>query len=90
MNDLSLARKQFEIIKSVDGNGSEAWSGRDLMSRLGYDRWENFERVIRKAIQACENSGIDSIGQFRDVTKEVKASNGATFKGSQSYSSSKG
>lgn len=81
MNDirLEIAKRHFEIIKSIDGEGNETWSARDLMLRLGYDRWENFERVIRKAIQACENSGIDSMGQFRDVTKEVKASNGATF-----------
>ena len=81
MNDITLdiAKRHFEIIKSLDENGYEAWSARDLMTRLGYDRWENFERVIRKAIQACENSGMNSMGQFRDVTKEVKGSNGATF-----------
>lgn len=75
---LDLAKKHFEIIKSSDEDGTEAWSARDLMPRLGYDRWENFERVIRKAIQACENSGLDSMGQFRDITKHVKSSSGAT------------
>lgn len=81
MNDirLDIAKRHFEIIKSVDEDGNESWSARDLMPRLGYDRWENFERVIRKAIQACENSGLDSMGQFRDVTKHVKSSSGATF-----------
>lgn len=79
MNDLRLdiAKRHFEIIKSVDEDGNESWSARDLMPRLGYDRWENFESVIKKAIRASENAGLDSMGQFREVTKPLLGANGA-------------
>src|SRR5262245_27069723 len=34
-------------------DGVEAWSARDLMSLLGYDRWENFRYTIQRAMEAC-------------------------------------
>lgn len=74
---LELAKKHFEIIKFHDDKGEEKWSARVLMSRLGYDRWENFEKVIKKAIQSCVNSGFDPIGHFRESTKELIVGNGA-------------
>lgn len=79
MNDLriDIAKKHFEIIKSVDENGTELWSARDLMSRLGYDKWDNFENVIKKAIQASVNSGIDPMGHFLAIRKESVGGNGA-------------
>src|SRR5207253_1314233 len=42
-------------------------------------RWENFVKVIGRAIESANNSGIEAMGQFRDVTKHVKSSSGATF-----------
>lgn len=77
--DIQKAKKHFEIIKSVDENGNETWSARDLMAKLGYDRWENFFNVIKKAAIACKNSGIDITGQFRATTKESIGGNGATI-----------
>jgi len=70
-------KKLFDEIKKVDENGIESWSARDLMTRLDYDRWDNFENVIKKAIVACKASGIDVIGQFRDVTKPSIGANGS-------------
>ncbi len=78
MNKVSkINAKLFDEIKQVDGSGIESWSARDLMPRLGYDRWENFEKVIGKAKKASDNSSIDSIGQFRDITKALIRGNGA-------------
>lgn len=74
---LELAKKHFELIKSVDENGNETWSARDLMSRLGYDKWENFEKVISKAILACKTSGLDPMGHFLAIRKESTGGNGA-------------
>ena len=50
----------------------EFWYARDLMSALGYDRWENFIKVISKATDACKGAGGDVFNHFRDVTKMVK------------------
>src|SRR5690606_4194316 len=59
--------------------GVESWSARELMSRLGYNRWENFKNSISKAIIACKNSGINPIGQFRETTKQIKTGRNAHF-----------
>ena len=77
--DIQKTNQYFENIKLVDENGNETWSARDLMGKLGYDRWENFLNVIKKAENACLNSGIDTTGHFRDVTKELIGANGATL-----------
>ena len=76
MNDLQIeiAKKHFEIIKSTDESGIESWSARDLMIKLGYDKWQNFELVINKAKEACQNVGIDVNSNFTDVSKvSIKA-----------------
>jgi DNA-damage-inducible protein D len=44
--------------------GADAWRARDLMPRLGYERWENFREVIRRAWQSCEAAGIDPAANF--------------------------
>lgn len=82
MSDMNITiptkyKKLFDEIKQVDENGIESWSARDLMTRLGYDRWENFLNVINRAIESAKNSGIYSMGQFRDVTKEIIGGKGA-------------
>jgi len=42
----------FESIKQTNILGQEYWSARDLMVALGYDYWQNFEKVISKAMTA--------------------------------------
>jgi very-short-patch-repair endonuclease len=44
----------FESIKQVNVLGREYWSARGLMVALGYDYWQNFEKVIEKALSACK------------------------------------
>jgi DNA-damage-inducible protein D len=69
---------QFEgILQFVPDTDIEFWFARDLQSVLGYDRWENFKKVIDKSIIACKNSGINVPDHFRDVTKMVKIGSGA-------------
>jgi DNA-damage-inducible protein D len=63
--------KNFEKIKKVDENGVEYWEARELMFLLGYNRWENFENVIKKAKEACFSSGQEEADHFRDATKMV-------------------
>jgi len=64
--------KKFESIKKIDNQGIEFWTARELMPLLGYSRWENFDDVIKKAIQAAFNSGQEVSNHFREVTKMVK------------------
>ena len=47
---------QFETAAS-ELEGVECWSARELQELLGYSKWENFEKVIQKAKDACNNAG---------------------------------
>ena len=69
--------KSFEEIKHIDENGVEFWYARELMSILEYNKWENFEKVINKAKDACENSGITVVDHFPDIRKTIKMPKGA-------------
>ena len=63
----------FESIKQVDETtGIEYWSARDLSEILGYQRWENFDKVITRATASAENAGANTNDHFRKVTKMVE------------------
>lgn len=58
MNDLQKSENygndMFEKIKRIDEEGREFWYARELMGALGYSKWENFNKVIQRAIEACK------------------------------------
>lgn len=62
----------FESIKRVDELGFEYWEARKLMLVLGYNKWENFHKVIKNAMVACENSGCIVYDHFPEVRKMVE------------------
>ena len=65
----------FEQIKQVDANGVEYWFARDLAPVLEYTKWENFKKVIDRAMLACHNSGINVSDQFPEVRKLIAQKN---------------
>jgi len=65
------------IARQIPDESIEFWYARELMMILGYDRWENFSKVIHKASIACETSGGDIANHFRGVTKMVTIGSGA-------------
>ena len=69
--------KTFEDIKQIDENGMEYWNARELQKVLEYNKWENFEKVIKKAEISCESSGISVIDHFLDVRKMVQIGSGS-------------
>lgn len=76
-NFIDKTEKDFESIKHTDENGVEFWYARELMTTLEYSKWENFIKVINKAKQSCENSGISAFEHFPDVRKVFKVGNNA-------------
>jgi len=58
-------------------NNVECWSARDLQLLLGYSKWENFEKVISKAKEACRNAGGNFEDHFPDVRKVIEGGKGA-------------
>ena len=66
-------------IEGEDGKEKvEVWFARDLMSQLGYSKWENFQTAIGRAIDSCRTQGIDAEDYFRSVRRTVELGNGAT------------
>lgn len=63
--------KYFDDIKHIDENGVEFWYARELATILEYNKWENFSKVIKRAMIACENSGKNSSDHFPEVRKMV-------------------
>jgi len=68
--------QQFESICYIY-NGIECWSARELQKILGYSKWENFEKVIDKAKDACLNAGENIDDHFPDVRKTIPMPKGA-------------
>jgi DNA-damage-inducible protein D len=78
MSDVTNKHHQtFEDIRQHSEEGRELWSARDLLPVLKYSSWDKFKAVIRKAIKACENSGILSEDHFSQVGKMVTIGSGA-------------
>ena len=73
----NYTNETFEDIKHIDEDGVEFWYARELMAILKYSKWENFEKVINKAKDACKNSGITIIDHFPDVRKTIQMPKGA-------------
>lgn len=67
---------QFESA-AAELEGIECWSARELQELLGYSKWENFEKVVQKAKDACKNAGEEIEYHFPDVRKMVKIGSGA-------------
>ena len=62
---------QFEAA-ATDLEGVECWSARELQTLLGYSKWENFEKVIKKAKDACNNAAELIENHFPDIRKMVE------------------
>ena len=77
---IELKEKFDSIINTEEKENIEFWYARDLQIQLGYKRWENFIETIKKAMQSCENAGIEVDNHFREVTKMVKIGSGAKRK----------
>lgn len=71
------AKETFESIKRVDENGIEWWSSRELAKALTYTDYRNFLDVMRKAWNACQNSGQNPNHHFVRVTEMISLGKGA-------------
>lgn len=67
----------FEQIKQVDENGIEFWYARDLQGVLEYKEWRNFEKILQKAKEACEQNNNLLVDHFVEVNKMVELGSGA-------------
>lgn len=69
---------EFErLVRIEESRGIEFWLARDLQPLLGYDKWENFAKVIERAVIACETAGYDPADHFLEARKMVALGSGA-------------
>ena len=77
-NRITQIKEQFDLVVYSNQDADiEFWYARDLMPLLGYERWENFDKAISRAIESCDTSGVPVSNHFREVTKIITAGKGA-------------
>ena len=75
-NIIEYTEQSFDDIKHIDEYGNEYWEARELMPLLEYNKWENFHKVIKKAMIACETSNNMVIEHFPEFRKPIVGGNG--------------
>ena len=81
MNNIKeYTEKLFEDIKHIDENGNEYWLARDLMIVLEYKEWRKFNKVIQKAMSACNGSNYSILDHFVFEDKMINIAKGAQRK----------
>ena len=71
---ITQIKEQFDLVIHSDNEADvEYWYARELMVLLGYERWENFDKAILRAMDSCETSGIEVLDHFREVAKMMRA-----------------
>lgn len=68
-------KEQFDSILHVDKD-VEYWMARELQKQLGYTKWENFEAVIRRAMDSVKATGIRVEDHFLEVRKMIQIGKG--------------
>jgi len=76
-DQLKIIFKTLDDIRHSDDNG-EFWFARELYRLLGYAKWENFESVLKKAEDACRNSGGSVESHFIKTGFNVETGSGAS------------
>ncbi len=70
--------KTFNDIKHIDEFENEYWEARELMPLLEYSKWENFHKVIKRAMIACETSNNNINDHFPELRKTIAMPKGAS------------
>jgi DNA-damage-inducible protein D len=64
--------ESFPFEEFAKQNGIRYWFAHDLMSRLGYESYSSFVKVINKAISSCAQLGIQIPDAFISTTQIVE------------------
>lgn len=70
-NIIQKLHKSFEDYRH-EKDGVEYWLARELQNLLEYTEWRNFEKVVEKAKESCENAKQSPSDHFVDVNKTIQ------------------
>ena len=73
---IAALRKSFDSISHQTEEGIEYWLARELQPEFGYNRWENFEISIWRAMDSCNTTGVKTEDHFREATKMITLGKG--------------
>ena len=73
---VTLTHSFNTIVQQTPESDVEFWYARDLMTKLGYSKWQNFIKVVNKAKISCSNADGVVQNHFTDVSKMVKIGSG--------------
>ena len=79
-NQTTSYTSTFDAIRRTNEAGEEFWSSRNLGRLLGYREYRNFEPVLKKAIEACNNSNYNYLDHFVDSHDMIGVGKGGTRK----------
>ena len=69
--------RALQSARQTTDSGIEYWRARRLQGILGYDTWENFEKTIQRARDACVSVGEAVGDHFLEATDMVDIGSGA-------------
>ena len=64
-------RSPFDAIRGYKADGTEYWTGRELMKWLGYTSWKQGSIALNRACKSIANQGFDITLQVIEVCKLV-------------------
>lgn len=67
----NYSKDTFDGIKRTNEYGQEFWYARELARVLQYADWRNFQNAIFKAMEACQNSGLEISEHFGETTNMI-------------------
>lgn len=70
-------KNMLDSISHLDTNGNPFWYARDLMGVLGYSKWQKFEILIERSINACQSYGYNPSDHFVPGDKMIPLAKGA-------------
>lgn len=76
-NEIPQMQPPFELIKKQRQDGREYWTSRDLCGAMGYTTYYRFASVIKKAIAAAQEKGMDTNDHFYLTVEMVKLGSGS-------------
>lgn len=80
-NRITIRKLQFDDLIHVDEESNvEYWLARELMGILGYERWENFEKSIQRAMESCNSQEMVPSDHFKETVKVASLAKNAKRK----------